>query len=311
MRNIFSFDMRKHRPSKKETIYEAIDGQKYRVTGAFGRLEKLNQRYAEAMPEKNRADRICSVSYNIGEICMRLLLSYPLVMIVLAIVFFERLNSHPFQTLFYLLIPAMVLGVIFVICLMLGKIFVPKTSRRISGFDVSKLVQDFDKELRKTLAIPENAERIDILYFAYQFRGKKAIQSKSRLGLHFTNIENLAYVKEGKLCLTDGHELFEIPKSSIMDIHHMDQRGNADLSSWNKKEDIDNEHYARYRVRQSGDHYYMPLPAVYQVEVKNRPEDFYFLVPGYDIEALCRVLGRPVPKLPVLPEVKAKKKGRR
>ena len=43
----------------------------------------------------------------------------------------------------------------------------------------------------------------------------------------------------------------------------------------------------------------MPLAAVYQVEVKNRPEPFGFCVAGYDVEALGRVLGRPAPKLPI------------
>lgn len=308
MRNIFSFDSRKHRLSKKHTVYEAIDGQKFRVTGAFCRLEKLNQRYADAFPEKNAADRVCEAAYNIGEICMRLMIFYPIVMILLALFFFERLNTHPFQTAFYLFLPLIVLGVGFLICLLLGKIYMPKTSRRLVNFDSKKLVQEFDKDLRKTLAVPDNAERIDILYFAYQWRGKRAIQQKGRLGRYFTNIENLAYVKEGKLCLTDGHELFEIPKSAIKDIHHMEERGNADLNMWNKKDDISEARYSRCRVRKSGDHYFMPLAAVYMVEVKNRPEDFYFLVPGYDIEALCRILGQPTPKLPVLPESQKKRK---
>lgn len=308
MRNIFAFDMRKHRLSKKHTVYEAIDGQKFRVTGAFGRLDKLNQRYADAYPKKNTADHICDVTYNLGEICVRLMIFYPIVMILLALFFFERLNTHPFQTFFFLVLPLILLALIFAVCLVLGRIYTPKTSRRLTNFDSSKLVQEFDRELRRTLAIPENAARIDILYFAYQWRGKRAVQQKGRLGRYFTNISNLVYVKEGKLCLTDGHDIFEIPKSAIVDIHHMDERGNADLNSWNKKEEVSDEHFVRYRVRKSGDHYYMPLAAVYLVEVRNRPEDFCFLVPGYDIEELCRVLGRPAPKLPVLPEAR---KGRK
>ena len=198
-----------------------------------------------------------------------------------------------------LLIPAFVLLAVLLLCLILGKICVPKTVGRTPGFDSKQLMQDYEKELKKLLAIPGSAERIDILCFTYQWKGGKAVQRKNRTGRVFTNMEYFAYMKEGKLFLTDGHDLFEIPKAAITSIEHLEEKGNASFPSWNKEQPYTDAAYARYRVKKGIDNYYMPLAAVYQVEVKNRPEPFGFFVAGYDVEALCRVLGRPAPKLPV------------
>lgn len=299
MRNIFGLDLDHNRPGKDKTIYDAVDGQKFRVTGAFGKLQKLNERYAEAMPPKNAADVICESAYRLGRGCLLLLRFYPLLLLLLALIRFEELNRRPFHTLLILLIPAAVIALILLLCYLAGKIFTSKVSRKTPGFDGQKLIADYEKDLRKLLAIPQNAVRIDVLYFAYQWKSGKAVQRKNRMGLIFTNTENFAYVKEGKLYLTDGHDLFEIPKAAIASVQHIEEKGNASFAAWNKKEPCTDEKYARYRVKKSGDQYYMPLAAVYQVEVKSRPEAFSFFVAGYDIEELCRILDRPAPKLPI------------
>ena len=41
MRNIFGIDLDHNRPGKDKTLYDVMDGQKFRVTGAAGKLAKL------------------------------------------------------------------------------------------------------------------------------------------------------------------------------------------------------------------------------------------------------------------------------
>ena len=299
MRNIFGIDLDHNRPGKDKTLYDVMDGQKFRVTGAAGKLAKLHERYAERIPEKHAADHISEAAYQIGRSCMKILRFYPLILLILALIWFQDLNSRPLHTIQILLIPAFVLLAVLLLCLVLGKICVPKTVGRTPGFDSKQLMQDYEKELKKLLAIPDSAERIDIFCFTYQWKSGKAVQRKNRTGRVFTNMEYFAYMKEGKLFLTDGHDLFEIPKAAITSIEHLEEKGNASFPSWNKEQPYTDAAYARYRVKKGVDNYYMPLAAVYQVEVKNRPEPFGFFVAGYDVEALCRVLGRPAPKLPI------------
>ena len=38
MRNIFGIDLDHNRPGKDKTLYDVMDGQKFRVTGAAGKL---------------------------------------------------------------------------------------------------------------------------------------------------------------------------------------------------------------------------------------------------------------------------------
>ena len=223
MRNIFGIDLDHNRPGKDKTLYDVMDGQKFRVTGAAGKLAKLHERYAERIPEKHAADHISEAAYQIGRSCMKILRFYPLILLILALIWFQDLNSRPLHTILILLIPAFVLLAVLLLCLVLGKICVPKTVGRTPGFDSKQLMQDYEKELKKLLAIPDSAERIDIFCFTYQWKSGKAVQRKNRTGRVFTNMEYFAYMKEGKLFLTDGHDLFEIPKAAITSIEHLEE----------------------------------------------------------------------------------------
>ena len=109
MRNIFGIDLDHNRPGKDKTLYDVMDGQKFRVTGAAGKLAKLHERYAERIPEKHAADHISEAAYQIGRSCMKILRFYPLILLILALIWFQDLNSRPLHTILILLIPAFVL----------------------------------------------------------------------------------------------------------------------------------------------------------------------------------------------------------
>lgn len=70
---------------------------------------------------------------------MKILRFYPLILLILALIWFQDLNSRPLHTILILLIPAFVLLAVLLLCLVLGKICVPKTVGRAPASTRSSL----------------------------------------------------------------------------------------------------------------------------------------------------------------------------
>lgn len=172
--------------------------------------------------------------------------------------------------------------------------FTYKARRQMGNIHMSDLEKiDFDayaervdkayKEALTLMGVPDNTVTIEILPYPYVMKKGKAVYGGRKNTFDNTPME--FFVKEGRLCITDGEALFEIPLSDVVGYrtYDVDYR----IEFWLKEEAHDSETYADFNIRKSGLFEYK-THTYHGVEIQDGStgQGYEMLVPRYDFEKL-------------------------
>lgn len=163
-------------------------------------------------------------------------------------------------------------------------------SRRIkSNLDTEEMdaqmaqAEEYARQSREELGIPEDAADIDVLGYAYEMKNGRAKQVKA-WGEDYDAMEMYAFVQDGCLMLADAATLYAIPLSSVTAVKKRESRFR--VYSWNKEEEPNKEPYKAYRIKYDDENDVFTLRAVYAIELAGA--DCELVVPDYEWERVLQ-----------------------
>ena len=192
-------------------------------------------------------------------------------------------------------------GAICALALAGGSFLLGRTAggRPVDENKVRAALKDIDaaeQKLVKSLNVPKNADKVDILKFAYEEKDGRA-----EVLFMAEYCEMDLFDRDGSLCIFDGSDIFALPKKELTGIKIHDKE--LLTENWNKSEPQDSDRFRRYGVKpRMGLKYYCSL------DVEREGEKYSLLFPAYELDTISRLTELEAPKLP---GNSGKKKGKR
>lgn len=148
-----------------------------------------------------------------------------------------------------------------------------------------RLEAQFNNAYRQ-LHVPENAENTEILVSSY--KRKKGEIKRVKTGLwDFFNFEVKAFAEDGKLCIADLTQRYEIGLDEIKEIKYIQKK--VLIPSWNKEETIKSEKYKKYRITYNNTGFI--LKGYYAIIIRCGEEEYEIHIPPYEIDVFSRLTG--------------------
>ena len=152
-----------------------------------------------------------------------------------------------------------------------------RIEKQYSEEDIKNTVHSVDTESLKLLGVPEDAPEIEILSEGYTLR--KGKRRRRHLALcQYANFPMHIFVEDGRLCIANLTERWDIPLSSLGRAVLVNKR--APLPNWFKEEPYTDEKYKQYKITTNNfGHYFSRF---YRTDIDDERGDHYLLIPEYD-----------------------------
>lgn len=181
-----------------------------------------------------------------------------------------------YRVLFFVTVAMLILTVI----AGMGAVFYSRSLTGSPAFvAAAQRVEELDKECRRTLNVPDNAQKTDILTY---FLKRKNGVLKRKGSKSYKNTEMWIFKEDDKLCFFCGTYVLSVPISSIRQIVCV--RKKATLDSWNKETPYNKGEYKKFKVRFVD--YAYRVNAYYSLQFSLFNEEFEILIPNYDIQTV-------------------------
>lgn len=153
-----------------------------------------------------------------------------------------------------------------------------KLLQSVEAVENMQAAESIMNEVYADLGIPESAESIDILMGKYKI-SKGNVKEVNFSSFSHYNFSVSAYIKNSMLCLSDLHQVYEIPLNSIKKAEL--QKKKCSFPEWNKNKPYSSPEYKKYKIVLNGGMY---TTKCYRITIEDIKGDFYLLIPNYDME---------------------------
>ncbi len=164
-----------------------------------------------------------------------------------------------------------------------------KSGEVVNGEELVNLQNESDAligEIKKELEIPEDAEKIDILCYAYKIDKTGENKQYSPHASH-TPMQMYIYKDECNLYVANYNDVFAFPLSSVGEITEREEK--ISLICWNYDDDINEGRFAKYNM--TYDNYGIILAKGYaSLAIKTDTEEAEIHIPLYELEVLKALL---------------------
>lgn len=147
-------------------------------------------------------------------------------------------------------------------------------------------ISNFNETVRlacKELEIPENADSIDVICERYKIKNNEIKHVGFPMFSHL-NLARCIYVQNDIICIASLYSVIKFPVSAITSIEL--QKKKASFPEWHKEIPTNDESLKKYKIAVSQGSI---ITKYYKIVVNNMNEEFYFLIPNYDIELFCNI----------------------
>lgn len=151
-----------------------------------------------------------------------------------------------------------------------------------------KEAETINAELRRELGIPENADRIDALLYAYK-RKDDEIKIVERMTGHFIRCDAYVFVENGCFCISDGAVRFDIPLGDIHGIDIINKR--FYMNEWAKEQSFGDEIYRDFVYERADNLGRVWLRSICVMRFRLQGEEFNFRFPTYELETIESLTG--------------------
>lgn len=139
------------------------------------------------------------------------------------------------------------------------------------------------EKILKDLAIPEDAENMDLLCFDYMIdKDGKVVDINN--ACNYQNREFQIFCEENNVCFADKEYVLAIPKEEIGEIIRINKK--ITIPTWHKSEKYNSKKYKEMGVSASNG--CLIVRPYYSVQIGS---DQNILIPGYDIDLFLDVIG--------------------
>lgn len=181
----------------------------------------------------------------------------------------------------YVGIAGIVLGVAF---LLAARIRLRKLVTCPQALKVAREADALEEEIAKRLCVPEDSAELDILCLPYTLKkGKEEFQDEC-----YDNLPMRVFVEDGNLCFADVVGVWGFPLSAVTAIVPCRER--VKISAWNKEEACDAPQYRQTVKVSKGE---CVVQGYYSLQSKCGDEEWEVLIPAYDGETICALIGKP------------------
>ncbi|MBR2460221.1 MAG: hypothetical protein IKB34_03210 [Clostridia bacterium] len=154
--------------------------------------------------------------------------------------------------------------------------------------DIVASTERIINESKRLLSVPESADEVDILMYAYTVNKNGKIKASNPLFSHFTMSFNV-FRENDCICLANTESVLAFPLSEITSILKIDQKVSLSLDSWTKNESPISKKYKPFKLTVYNGIIYSKY--YYAVTLSHDGEQLYFTVPCYDIEPFTGITG--------------------
>lgn len=138
----------------------------------------------------------------------------------------------------------------------------------------------------EVLGIPENAPEVDVLSEGYALKKGKRVRKMAAM-CPYANLPMRVFTEDGRLCIANMEERWDIPLSSFTRAVLVKKRPN--LPVWNKPEPYTDEKYKPYKI--TTNNFGQFFARYYSIDIDDERGNYYLLVPEYDGRAIFDLIG--------------------
>ncbi len=275
MKNVFNVDLTNNPDN------ERIDGAQFITRTLDPVLRQQIDAMADqidAFEEKVQLPPALRITRYIAEAAMFLL-------IIVFVKLFRQGSIEPgFQSAPWLYIGVTVAAVVFYTLTVWTKRL---EKRAVKSPEQERIDADSDQLMRSALAdleVPEDAQKIDILYNFYKIKNGK--EKRTSTIVDYVNDVRWVYCMDSTLCLASLREIVSIPMDEIVHVEIRTKR--TCLLDWNKDELPTSEIYKPYKITENSSFYY--IRSYTALQIHDVFGDYEILIPNYDADAVCGML---------------------
>ena len=152
---------------------------------------------------------------------------------------------------------------------------------------LSKKADDVLSECYRELNIPEEHEKIDVLFAHYKKNKKGEDRIKSIFLFTHVNMETLWFLEDKHLCIADPTLVLKIPLNAFKRIVRINKK--AMVLYWNKDKNINAPEYKEYKLK-TNTYGVVFVKPYYSVELCINDKDYHFYIPNYDLKNVLKLL---------------------
>ena len=156
--------------------------------------------------------------------------------------------------------------------------------RVLEGADAERVTADLASaaaDAREMLGIPQNARQVDVIAFRYvRRRGEPVPRAHGMEMTPYRNPEVWLFVEDGRLCLSDLRERYELPLSEVRGIREVRKR--ISVSGWNKDVSPQSGRYKPYKLV-TNEYGCVFMRSYYVLELTYGGEDYGVYFPPYEL----------------------------
>ena len=284
MKNVFALDRRTNRRDGEKFIARTLDREHTDRQKRQDEEEALFERTAGLPVWVN----VCGlIAFCLGSI--------------LLCGFFEIPEELTFQEAFARLGWCLIAGAALMIvggAVLIASHFRTKQARASSAYAFLKEKRDrVDKESYSSLGVSESAKAVDVIGLVYKSKPNKKPYKENGFNSLHVNLAAMVYTENNALCFAMTDCVYCIPLEWILNIKRVDRSISA--AGWNKGETRRNKLtgtfvYNGCKIRENNGGGYSTKP-YYRMAVRDENyEEYYILIPCYEIEAIASLTGKTV-----------------
>lgn len=162
----------------------------------------------------------------------------------------------------------------------------------LNSNEAENTANDFKQNLDNVyaeLGVPEDAASVEILCFRYVLKkGEISVKSYPLSTCTHANVDVVAFVEDGNLCIADVEHRYEFPLSEITGIRLVNKK--IIMPCWNKDEEHTSPKYKQYKIwtDKYGSVY---AKNHYVIEIDHFGENFGLYFPPYELPIFEKLTG--------------------